>query len=187
MPEVASRSTTAILYIYIYIFVRPSANENPPPSSRFDASILSNGVEEEEEEEEEGLLLYYVVLERGAIERRGATSVDKTRSFRARKLGDSGGREREKRRRGHRSCRNFASQSRSRLGKLGWKAFRVGTCQITILIETIIKFRQYSSLLSSLLRKYVCIYIYFFLRKNLQDRGAFSPSFLYDDCDFSSN
>ena len=96
LPEVASRSTTAILYIYI--FVRPSANENPPPSSRFDASILSNGVEEEEEEEEEeGLLLYYVVLERGAIERRGATSVDKTRSFRARKLGDSGGREGEER------------------------------------------------------------------------------------------
>ena len=53
LPEVASRSTTAILYIYIYIFVRPSANENPPPSSRFDASILSNGVEEEEKEEEE--------------------------------------------------------------------------------------------------------------------------------------
>lgn len=144
---------------------------------------------EEEEEEEEGLLLYYVVLERGAIERRGATSVDKTRSFRARKLGDSKGGQGEggEGRRGHRSCRNFASQSRSRLGKLGWKAFRVGTCQITILIETIIKFRQYSSLLSSLLRKYVCIYIYFFLRKNLQDRGAFSPSFLYDDCDFSSN
>lgn len=49
--------------------------------------FLSNGIREGGEEE--GLLLYYVVLER-AIERRGATSVDKTRSFRARN-GDSGG------------------------------------------------------------------------------------------------
>lgn len=47
--------------------------------------FLSNGIREGGEEE--GLLLYYVVLER-AIERRGATSVDKTRSFRARN-GDS--------------------------------------------------------------------------------------------------
>lgn len=72
------------------------------------------------------MLLYYVVLER-AIERRGATSVDKTRSFRARN-GDSG----EEGGGGGGAIDRAETLRASPVcdWKLGWKAFRVGAWNV---------------------------------------------------------
>lgn len=130
---------------------RPTSHENPPPSSRFDASILSNRIREGRRRRRRRraccCITWFWNVRLKDVARRAWIKRDRFvlgTVTRGRREGEEEGPSIVPK-----LCEPVPFAIGSSVGKLFGLA--LGTCQITILIETIIKFHPYSSSLSFLL------------------------------------